>query len=500
MRRFAWILGLTHLFVFVFVAGSLFAAEAGTASSPPAASAATIPAEPKVGSPVVAPRAADLVKDFLDAHVGAELGEVMPTNGTGRFRLTKPTSARQILDGGGRPIGYFFRAATLEYDIDPADEPVVDHNLRFIDGLKAPEKGKPLRIEAKEIAWLSLEGPAPDPGKAVVEPPNETLKRALDPRSGVGNPATEFAAARLSGNAPLVAVFAKIGDEHYVAYGFDAELGREGIAALGPRWKLKGREDWLQAATIDERPVGRARQSIDPFPAEVRGIDIRIVEGTGEMGEVTATVDYGFLRHYPALLKVAWMDEGLDYRNPGLVRRFPAEMKSITDAEGHPLPYAKQRDSLLVQLPHRMKPGEVVRLKFAYTLPLIQYGGDRYWRLGEQPWYPMAGGDLRRNAARIRAEVHARKPFTAWGTGRVVKRWEEGDTNCVILEEDGRPISRWWAPEPSSRTSSRTPRGGRSRWSPTPWSAPKGRRASRSSSPASSTTTRRSTRSTPSTT
>lgn len=439
MRR-AWLSTLATLAL--VSAGPLGAADPPTTvAAPPDAPIAATPIAATKPAPL--PPAAQLVADFRGARIGRELGPTLPTNGTGRFRLAKATPASQILDGAGRPMGYLFGAATLEYDIEPSDEAVVHDNIPFVAGLKVPEKGKPLVIEATDVAWISLEGPAPDPAAVDVRPPNETLARALDPRvSGGFSPAISLAAARLSGNTPDVFVMARIGPDHFLTYGFDTETGREGLYGLKkPRWEFQGREGWMQGEMIDERPVGRSRQTVDPIPSELRGIDIKIVEREGEMGDVTATLDYGFLRHAPSLLKLGWVSEALDVRSPARVRRLEGSMTSVTDADGRPLPFVTDRDVLLVQLPKHPRPGDVVRLKFAYRLPLIRYAGDEYWRLGEQSWYPMIGGDLRRNAARMRAEVHALKPFTAWGTGKVVKRWEEGNHACVLLEE---PKAGWF--------------------------------------------------------
>jgi hypothetical protein len=420
----------------VYLAAELFAPGAvGRAQDSPPSSAAALPATP-VAAPPKRVSAAELVSDFLGARPGADLGLVTPINGSGRFRLAEPAAARQIVDAAGRPLGYLFGAAKLEYEIEPADETVVRYNLERTDDVKLPEKGKPFRFDAVEVAWLSLEGPEPEPNKAFVEPAPDVLKRAVDPRMGGGSPAVDFAAARLAGKMPIVWVVAKLKDDRFLAYAFDPGIGRESLfSAKKGEWQLKGREDWLRASLIDDRPVGRSRQTTDPFPTEVRSIDIRIVEGTDQMGEVEATVDYGFLRHSAGLLQLGWVDEAFDARTPGNVKFFKAEMKSISDMNGRAVPHAIHRDQIVVELGRRMKPGDVVRLKFRYSLPLIQYGGDQFWRLGEQPWYPMAGGDLRRNAARMRAEIHSRKPFTAWGTGKIVRRWEEGDHNCVILEE-----------------------------------------------------------------
>jgi len=115
---------------------------------------------------------------------------------------------------------------------------------------------------------------------------------------------------------------------------------------------------------------------------------------------------------------------------------FPYTVQKVTDADGKPLHHVHRKDRMVVELPKPAAPGDEVELHFRIAGDVLNRpGGHSFWWLPIGNWMPRPPR-LDMASFTYHAVVKAAKPFIPFSMGHEVRRWEEGDLQCVETRLD----------------------------------------------------------------
>jgi hypothetical protein len=115
-------------------------------------------------------------------------------------------------------------------------------------------------------------------------------------------------------------------------------------------------------------------------------------------------------------------------------------VKSVRDSARTDLPFHHANDLIVVGLPAEAAPGRPLQLTFEIDGDfLYRPGGDNYWVLGTEPWFPQPG--LNGSYYTVRATVRVKKPFVPFAPGVTVSRRAEGEDNVLEVKID-KPVER----------------------------------------------------------
>ncbi|HEX7553678.1 MAG TPA: M1 family aminopeptidase [Geothrix sp.] len=110
-------------------------------------------------------------------------------------------------------------------------------------------------------------------------------------------------------------------------------------------------------------------------------------------------------------------------------------MSRVLDAEGRSLPFHHRNDILLVQLDHPHPAGEPFNLIFEYGGPiLLRPGGDSYWELGVEPWFPQP--EMGGQAYTVHALVRTPKEDVPVAPGKTIRRVQDETGNLLEISID----------------------------------------------------------------
>ncbi|MCE1204534.1 MAG: hypothetical protein LWW79_08005 [Holophagaceae bacterium] len=124
--------------------------------------------------------------------------------------------------------------------------------------------------------------------------------------------------------------------------------------------------------------------------------------------------------------------------------RYPEEgrgqykVSRVLDGAGRPLPFHHRNDRILIEFPAPLQAGEPFRLTFEYSGQILfRPGGDSYWELGLEPWFPQPemGGQTYTVHALIR--THSKDiPISG---GKTLRREKSADGNLLEVKVE-KPI------------------------------------------------------------
>jgi hypothetical protein len=107
----------------------------------------------------------------------------------------------------------------------------------------------------------------------------------------------------------------------------------------------------------------------------------------------------------------------------------------VLDAEGRSLPFHHRSDMLLVQLDHPHPAGEPFNLTFEYGGPiLLRPGGDNYWELGVEPWFPQP--EMDGQSYTVHALIRTPKEDVPVAPGQTIRRVQEATGNLLEIRID----------------------------------------------------------------
>ncbi len=371
----------------------------------------------------------------------APQGPSRPVSGlrlqAGHLEIELKNGSVVAVAAGSEVVGlYFVGSAGFTYlTADTIEFPVVSYNLKKNTDLQAVpgEAGLAIRGAVSEVLWLAR-------GAAVPALPTEGTGRALDAelaahvqrfgRIQETPPAQRFAAwPQNGGGQPLVRAQLATGTDSLV-YVFDpVDLRAEGLYVANEIRELDRR---AYLATLSEQPLGRLHQ--DPMAPRLMltEADLAVTASDGKDVAISVTETYTGIAGQTGVLVVSLYDTTYGRSNQDLRHH---TVKGIFDERGTSLPFDHTRSSVAVELPAPIGPGTSVKLRFEIEGDiLVQPGGDSYWLLGTEPWFPQP--DIGGQYCKFHTTVRVKKPFVPFAPGKTVRRVEEGEYNLLETRLD----------------------------------------------------------------
>jgi hypothetical protein len=373
---------------------------------------------------------------------------------SGHATWTLKTGQITPVRAGEEVVGLYFEGTgAFEYrSVDAIEHPIVSYEARKVVGLTPEKVGADLvlRDSFQRLLWLCVGRPLPElPGgqemwvagssrveaSVAVGPSLETSFRAHREKFSRTrmSPLTHRFASRLANapGSPLVVAELDGGKEalRYLFDGYD-EMS-EALVALVKR-STSDAELRLELFPIilSDQPVGRDRR--DPvvpwFALTEVAVDIKASDGK----EVEILVAETLVPQKRPLSVVRMDLDNRTYGVTGIGRLDPRDhrVREVWDESGKKLSFHHSRGEIVVGLATPAPPDKPVKLRFEIEGDfLIRPGGDNFWQLGVEPWFPQP--DLAGQYYTFHAKVKVKKPFVPFAPGKTIARREEGDSNVL---------------------------------------------------------------------
>lgn len=375
----------------------------------------------------------------------------------GRATVTLKTGQITPVRAGAEVVGLYFEgSAAFEYrSEDPIEHPIASYEARKATSLAPEKSGSALvfRDAVPRLLWLSAGRSLPElpggselwkPGEGRMEasvaagPSLEASFRANREKFGHLRvaPASHSFAQRLENAPGLPLVVADLEgskeDMRYVLDGFDG-MSESLLAAKHRQTSDSELKQELFPLVVSDQPIGRDRR--DPLPAWFILTDVRVdVRASGGKDvEIIATETIVPQRRPLSVVRMNLENRTYGVSGIGVLDPRNHRVRAVTDEAGKPLSFHHTRGEIVVGLPAPVPPDQPVKLRFEIEGDfLIRPGGDNFWQLGVEPWFPQP--ELSGQYYTFHAKVTVKKPFVPFAPGRTVSRREEGDSN--VLETD----------------------------------------------------------------
>lgn len=371
------------------------------------------------------------------------LKESRPVRGVrlvaGHARLTLASGDAALVVAGRETVGIFFRGeGTLDYvSVDPVEAPVLSWNVRKNSGLKPDVEGRSvtLRDRFTEVLWLAGGVPLP-----LV--PEEGEGRPLDVPFAAHVKKFErvqatpvhhmFASWRL--NAPdraLVRAEISGGDEDLLYLYDGVEARNESLSIVKESARPdRATAERLYLTTLSEQPVGRERRDPVVPRSLLTDVDLSVTASGGEDVSITATETFRAMSGESRVLLLDLYNTRFGVGNLRQLEPHTLRITGVYDESGAPVPFDHAKDEVAVGLPGTLEPGRTARLRFELAGDILfRPGGDNYWELGVEPWFPQP--DLAGQYYTVHCTVRVKKPFIPFAPGKTVRRTTEGDYSVL---------------------------------------------------------------------
>lgn len=370
---------------------------------------------------------------------------------SGHLNVMLRSGSATPVRAGEEVVGLFFcGSGSLEYQsVDPIEFPVMAFNVRKASSLSVEkaEKSQTIRDSFENVLWLFAGQPLPElPGGAEAwkkgegrfeGPSLEALfqKHREKFRRSRGAPVSHsFALQRLnSPTVPLVVSQFEGGKGDLVYFYENLERKSEGLLILRKSdSRYPEMHKFLFPVLLSEQPIGRDRR--DPMSAPFLLTDVRVELTASDRKDAELTVLETIVpqSYRQSAFRLALYNTTYAILRVGLQPR-TFKVKGVTDEAGKSLSFHHRGDEILVGLPTPAEPDRPFKLRFEIAGDfLVRPGGDNYWELGVEEWFPQP--DLAGQSYTFHSVVKVKKPFIAFAPGQTVSRRTEGDYS--ILETD----------------------------------------------------------------
>jgi hypothetical protein len=390
--------------------------------------------------------AVDTVPGLVEAFDHPTLGKSSPVNGatftSGHLKVTFGQGSAAPVMAGSDQIGIFFKGSgSFEYrSPDPTEAAVLTTNIKSTD-LKAEKDGSDLVIRDNftEVYLMvaGREGVAltGDGGAALEEAfkdHRDTIQRDMS-----GPPTYVFVKQKLdSPKTPVVRAQFRGGKE-IVAYLYDGVLTEtERLYSLHKTRRTSIREYQLAhfPTVLSELPIGRTRKDFQDPPFLLYGIDYTLTAETE--GQAVLDMTETIIPRTKAQKVYRFNLHDTIYTDNRKERKY--NLRRVTDAAGKELKFVHREGEVLVGTPAAMPENEPFTMRFEIDGDfLIRPGGDSYWMLGVEPWFPQP--ELNGQFYTVHSTVKVKKPFVPFAPGTTIRRVEEGDYN-VLENKIDKPV------------------------------------------------------------
>lgn len=357
----------------------------------------------------------------------------------GHTTLTVKSGTAAWVVAGGEKAGVFVRGeGSLEYvSADAVEFPVLKYNASKNSGLKPVFDGKTGTIKDRftEVLWLAGGAPLPalsDEGESAPLAEAFAAHARKFSRAYVSPASHQFAAWRLNGpDRPVVRAELSGGDEDLL-YVFDAlDAKSESLSQVRKSMSRdRALSDQLVLIGLSDQPVGRYRR--DPMTPRylLTHVDLSVTASDRNDVAITATETFNTLGETSRVLVLDLYNTRFAFNNLGSLDPRKLRIKGIYDEAGAPVPFDHVNDEVAVGLPSPLVKGAPVKLRFELEGDILyRPGGDNFWQLGVEPWFPQP--DLMGQYYTVHATVKVKKPFLPFAPGKTVRRVVEGDFNVL---------------------------------------------------------------------
>lgn len=391
------------------------------------------------------PSLTELVERFETLHI--DPASVPVTNlqvSSGHLKLLWKSGSASLVRAGEETVGIFFQGSgSLEYrSEDPIEFPLTAFNVRKATSLSVEKSEKALTIRDgfTDVLWLSgggalpeLPGPGGGPSLLATFEKHQEKFRHLRGRS-----ASHFLAPQKIDAPAMPLVLAQIeGGKEDFLYVFDeAESHSETLAALrksesgDPELKKN-----LYRTVLSDQPIGRDRR--DPLVRRffLTDVGLEVLASDGKDAKLSVVETIVPQKERQKAFRFNLHNTTYDVVGSGVLQPRSYHVRSVTDGAGHQLFFHHQNGEVLVALRTAAEPDRPVQIRFEIEGNfLIRPGGDNFWLLGVEPWFPQP--DFGGQFYTLHATVKVPKPFVPFAPGKTVGRRTEGELSVLETQTE----------------------------------------------------------------
>jgi hypothetical protein len=392
---------------------------------------AAVPAERSV---------AETVERFENLKVEPSFAEVSDLRLTsGHLTLVCKSGRASLVRAGDETVGVFFQGnGTLEYQsADPVEFPLTLFNVRKATSLTAEklEKSVAIRDTFTRVLWLTSGRPLPSlaglQGGAILGAALETQREKFG--RAVGSPASHrFALQRLDApSAPLVIARVEGGKED-LEYVFDGgETSFERLSALrSSDSNDREMKKLLFRTVLSRQPIGRDRR--DPLPPRFLLTDVawEVTASDGKEAKISVVETLVPQGRRQSAFRFDLYNTTYTVVGAGVLQPRTFRVNGVTDEKGKALSFDHRHNEIIVELAAPAEPDRPVKVRFEIEGDfLVRPGGDNFWMLGVEPWFPQP--EMGEQYYTLHSVVKVPKPFVPFASGKTVSRRTEGDLNVL---------------------------------------------------------------------
>ncbi len=383
---------------------------------------------------------AETIERFESLKVEPSYADVSDLRLTsGHLTLVCKAGRASLVRAGDETVGLFFEGSgALEYQsADPVEFPLVLFNARKATGLTAEklERSVVIRDTFTRALWLAAGQPLPAlaglQGGAILGAALESQREKFG--RAVGSPASHRFALQLldAPSAPLVLARVEGGKED-LEYVFDAgETRSERLSAL----RSSGSNDremnkLLFRTALSRQPVARGRR--DPLRPRFLLTDVswEVTASDGKDAKISVTETLVPQERRQTVFRFDLDNTTYTVVGAGVLQPRTYRVRSVTDESGKALSFDHRHDEILVALTAPAEPDRPVKIRFEIEGDfLVRPGGDNFWLLGVESWFPQP--DLGEQYYTVHSVVKVPRPFVPFASGKTVSRRTEGDLNVL---------------------------------------------------------------------
>ncbi|MGC8917148.1 MAG: M1 family metallopeptidase [Thermoanaerobaculum sp.] len=383
-----------------------------------------------------------VAREVANLRLGAK---AVPVEGrqltAGGLTLVLKTGTLTPVLAGERDVGWFFVGnGEATYKVQESLLlPVFAYNVKNATSV-GPFGNDALKTECETALILSADAASlfpslPESGQA---PPQEAFSRHRERFSrDLGfQPQDLLPAALLEDFREALSFVELHGPKDDFVFILDPLVTRgESFAVLRPIYsrdtdlpEFKGRRF---QDTLVSVPLGRGFLDFAPDRFFLSHLDVTVVHPEGIRGEVTARETFTVLEPVRVLPLSLWSEQVITAGVGSKPKLVPYTLASVTTEDGRELPFVHREGKLLVDLGRKAQAGEKVTLTFRMGGDVLYNpGNDQFWMLPTSSWFATPYR-VEMQHATYHAVVKTKKPFLAFSSGKLVKRWEEGELACA---------------------------------------------------------------------
>jgi len=393
------------------------------------------------------PTPVSLLKQVATYSEQPNLGEAFTvkdwTLPMGRMTFTMTSGTVAPMVSVGRTLGFHFKGkGSFRYrSEEPLERAALSSNYKKnIGGINtkavlSEEKGQQiLTVELKSFT-LWQEGLIQAlPSGAPAEPPSDSFTKdwAFFKRDGLGDRGHDFAAHLANTPSRGLARAEITGTDSPFLYTLNQGGGqREQLWFIADPYR-PAVYDGLRRVLLSDQPIGWTWMAPLAPLLHLTAVDIDMKASLGGADmRVTETLVPG--------------DEGLSVISMSLYTVVDPTYKlgiyrvtRVMDAEGRSLSFHHRHNEILVQLDRPHPAGEAFTLTFEYGGPiLLRPGGDNYWELGVEPWFPQP--DMDGQTYTVHALIQTPKEDVPVAPGKTIRR-SQGDSGNLLEVRIDKPV------------------------------------------------------------